>query len=64
VIGSLGVSLLLYCGVAAAVTLMVPFDKIDINSPMASVFQYNGLTWIQVIVSLGGTHQFMAVEFF
>ena len=42
ILGSLFVSVLFYISVAIVITLMVPYDSIDIASPLASAFAHHG----------------------
>ncbi len=53
IIASLAVCTLLYVAVAAVLTGMVPFKKIDVNAPLASAFVQRGLNAVSGIVSLG-----------
>ena len=53
IITSLLLCTALYMGVGAVLTGMVPYDKIDINAPVSDAFRQVGLTWAQLIISLG-----------
>lgn len=53
IITSLIVCTLLYIAVAAVLTGMVPYDKIDINAPVSNAFAQVGLPWAQFLISLG-----------
>jgi APA family basic amino acid/polyamine antiporter len=53
IIVSLLICTVLYMGVGAVLTGMVPYDKIDINAPVSDAFRQVGLTWAQFIISLG-----------
>eukprot|EP01097_Dermamoeba_algensis_P005747 TRINITY_DN362_c0_g4_i1.p1 TRINITY_DN362_c0_g4~~TRINITY_DN362_c0_g4_i1.p1 ORF type:complete len:335 (+),score=57.92 TRINITY_DN362_c0_g4_i1:717-1721(+) len=53
ILGSVSICTILYVLVAAAITSMVPYNSIDLNSPLSSAFQQNGMAWAQIIVSLG-----------
>lgn len=53
IIASLLICTVLYMGVGAVLTGMVPYDKIDINAPVSGAFKQVGLTWAQLIISLG-----------
>jgi basic amino acid/polyamine antiporter, APA family len=53
IIGSLGLSTVLYIAVAAVLTGMVPYDKIDIDAPLAQAFSRAGLSWAHFLVSVG-----------
>lgn len=52
IIVSLVLCTLLYIAVAAVLTGMVPYDKIDINAPVSNAFKQVGLPWAQFLVSL------------
>ena len=53
IITSLVVCTILYIAVAAILTGMVPYDKIDINAPVSNAFKQVGLPWAQFLISLG-----------
>ncbi len=53
IIGSLLICTLLYIAVAAVLTGMVPYDKIDVNAPVARAFEQVGFTSAQFIVTIG-----------
>jgi len=53
IIVSLGVCTLLYVGVAAVLTGMVPWQQISIEAPIARAFLDSGLPWASDIVTLG-----------
>lgn len=53
IIASLIICTVLYIVVAAIITGMVPYDKINIDAPISSAFKQVGLEWAQFIVSLG-----------
>ena len=53
IISSLVICTVLYILVAAVLTGMVPYDKIDINAPVSQAFKTVGLGWAQFLVSLG-----------
>jgi basic amino acid/polyamine antiporter, APA family len=50
---SLIVCTVLYIAVTAVLTGMVPYNKLDINAPVADAFKQKGLTWAQLLISLG-----------
>jgi APA family basic amino acid/polyamine antiporter len=50
---SLGVCTLLYIGVAAVLTGMVPWQQVSIEAPIAQVFLDRGLPWASNIVTFG-----------
>src|SRR5213079_1263808 len=53
IIWSLIICTILYIAVAAVLTGMVPYDKIDINAPVVEAFKRAGLTWMQYLVAFG-----------
>ena len=53
IITSLILCTLLYIGVAAVLTGMVPYDKINIDAPVSDAFKQVGLPWAQFLISLG-----------
>ena len=53
IIVSLLLCTLLYIAVAAVITGMVPYDKIDIDAPVADAFRQAGLPWARLLISLG-----------
>ncbi|MBI3246460.1 MAG: amino acid permease [Deltaproteobacteria bacterium] len=50
---SLVLCTLLYIAVAAVLTGMVPYDKINIDAPVSDAFRQVGLPWAQFLISLG-----------
>ncbi len=52
-IASLLICTVLYIAVAAVLTGMVPYNKININAPVSDAFRQVGLTWAQFLISLG-----------
>jgi basic amino acid/polyamine antiporter, APA family len=52
-IASLIVCTLLYIAVAAVITGMIPYDRINIDAPVSDAFRQVGLGWAQFLVSLG-----------
>lgn len=50
---SLGVSTVLYLLMAAAITLMVPWQLIDLAAPFSEAFITLGLGWAAQLVSIG-----------
>lgn len=52
-LGALGVCALLYIGVSAVLTGMVPYTEIDEGAPLAAAFDAVGLSWVGGIISLG-----------
>jgi APA family basic amino acid/polyamine antiporter len=53
IITSLLVCTVLYIGVGAVLTGMIPYDRININAPVSDAFRQVGLTWAQFVISLG-----------
>ena len=53
ILASLLICTVLYIAVAAVVTGMVPYDKLDIDAPVADAFKQAGLPWAHFLVSLG-----------
>lgn len=53
IIASLLICTVLYIAVSAIVTGMVPYDRIDINAPVAQAFAAHGLPWAQRLVDVG-----------
>ena len=50
---SLGVSSILYFLMSAAITLMVPWQLIDLNAPFSEAFLTLGMNWMAQLVSIG-----------
>jgi APA family basic amino acid/polyamine antiporter len=53
IIVSLVLCTVLYIAVTGVLTGMVHYDKLDINAPVANAFKQQGLTWAQLLISLG-----------
>jgi basic amino acid/polyamine antiporter, APA family len=53
IITSLLLCTILYIAVAAVITGMVPYDKINIDAPVSNAFAQVGLSWAQLIISFG-----------
>jgi APA family basic amino acid/polyamine antiporter len=53
IITSLILCTVLYIAVTAVLTGMVPYNRLDINAPVADAFKQRGLTWAQLLISLG-----------
>jgi APA family basic amino acid/polyamine antiporter len=51
---SLVLCTLLYIGVVAVMTGMVPYDQLDINAPVADAFRRVGLRWAQFLIAAAG----------
>jgi basic amino acid/polyamine antiporter, APA family len=54
IIVSLVLCTLLYIGVVAVLTGMVPYDQLDINAPVADAFRRVGLRWAQFLIAMAG----------
>lgn len=52
-IASLVICTVLYIAVAAVITGMVPYGKINIDAPVSDAFRQVGLGWAQFLISLG-----------
>ncbi len=53
IITSLLLCTVLYIAVAAIITGMVPYDKINIDAPVSNAFAQVGLPWAQLLISFG-----------
>ncbi len=53
IISSLIICTLLYIAVAAVLTGMVPYNKINIDAPVSDAFRQVGLPWAQFLISMG-----------
>jgi basic amino acid/polyamine antiporter, APA family len=53
IIVSLTLCTVLYIAVAAVLTGMVPYDKIDIDAPLSRAFSHVGVTWAHFLISVG-----------
>jgi basic amino acid/polyamine antiporter, APA family len=53
IITSLILCTILYIAVAAVLTGMVPYDKINIDAPVSNAFAQAGLPWAQLLISFG-----------
>jgi APA family basic amino acid/polyamine antiporter len=53
IIGSLLICTVLYIVVAAIMTGVVPYAKLDVAAPMAEVFSYIGIGWAEAAISIG-----------
>ncbi len=53
IVTSLVLCTVLYIAVAAVLTGMVPYNKINIDAPVSDAFRQVGLPWAQFLVSLG-----------
>jgi basic amino acid/polyamine antiporter, APA family len=54
IIVSLVLCTLLYMGVVAVLTGMVPYGELDVNAPVADAFRRVGLVWAQALIALAG----------
>ena len=53
IITSLIICTVLYIGVSAVLTGMVPYNKLDTNAPVSDAFRQHGLRWAQFLISFG-----------
>jgi APA family basic amino acid/polyamine antiporter len=53
IIVSLVLCTVLYIAVAAVLTGMVPYQRIDIDAPVSDAFRQAGLPWAQLLISVG-----------
>ncbi|KAK5583951.1 hypothetical protein RB653_005557 [Dictyostelium firmibasis] len=53
ILGSLGISTVLYIGTAGVLTLLVPYQLIDNEAPLSVAFENIGLKWASIIVAIG-----------
>ena len=53
ILGSLGLSTLLYVLVSVVITGIIPFDKLNVPDPIAVGVDAIGLTWLSPVVKLG-----------
>ncbi len=53
IIGSLIVCTILYVGVGAVLTGMVPYHRLDKDAPVSNAFEKTGLVWAQVLIAVG-----------
>lgn len=54
IIVSLVLCTLLYIGVVAVLTGMVPYTDLDVNAPVADAFRRVGLPWAQLLLAVAG----------
>jgi len=50
---SLSIVVIGYVGTSAALTLMVPWNTIEVASPFPSAFNDRGLNWAKYVISIG-----------
>ena len=53
IITSLILCTVLYIAVTSVLTGMVPYNRLDINAPVADAFKQQGLTWARLLISVG-----------
>jgi APA family basic amino acid/polyamine antiporter len=53
IIASLIICTVLYIAVSAILTGMIPYDKININAPVADAFAQKGLPWARRLIDVG-----------
>ena len=54
IIASLVICTLLYLGVVAVLTGMVPYHELDVNAPVAEAFAHAGLGWAHLLLAVAG----------
>jgi basic amino acid/polyamine antiporter, APA family len=54
IVTSLVLCTVLYIGVVAVLTGMVPYGELDVNAPVADAFARVGLRWAQLLIALAG----------
>jgi APA family basic amino acid/polyamine antiporter len=54
IVAALLICTVLYVALVAVLTGMVPYDKLDINAPVATAFAQVGLGWAKIIIALAG----------
>jgi len=54
ILWSLVVCTVLYMAVIAVLTGMVPYDRLDLNAPLANAFEQVGLGWAKLLIALAG----------
>jgi APA family basic amino acid/polyamine antiporter len=54
IIASLILCTLLYLGVVAVLTGMVPYHELDVNAPVAAAFERAGLGWAHLLLAVAG----------
>jgi amino acid transporter len=55
IIGSVGITIVLYCLLSFSLTFLQPYGLIDQNAPFSTAFQSFGMQWAATIVGLGAT---------
>jgi len=53
IVSSLLICTILYIAVAAVLTGMVPYDKLNIDAPVSDAFRQVGLPWAEFLIALG-----------
>jgi len=54
IVAALLICTVLYVAVVAVLTGMVPYDRLDINAPVATAFAQVGLGWAKLLIALAG----------
>jgi len=54
IVASLSICTVLYVAVVAVMTGMVPYNRLDINAPVADAFAQVGLGWAKFLLALAG----------
>ncbi|MCP4280553.1 MAG: amino acid permease, partial [Alteromonas sp.] len=42
-----------YCGVATVVTMLVPYNKLDVDAALPKAFETVGISWAKYVISIG-----------
>jgi APA family basic amino acid/polyamine antiporter len=62
ILASLVICTALYMAVVAVLTGMVPYDRLDLNAPLADAFAQIGLGWANLLLSFAGVAAITTVE--
>ncbi len=62
ILASLAICTTLYMAVVTVLTGMVPYDRLDLNAPLANAFAQVGLGWANLLISLAGVAAITTVE--
>ncbi|KAF3625195.1 Cationic amino acid transporter 5 [Capsicum annuum] len=60
-IGSMVVTITIYCLLAGTICLMQPFNQVDVNAPFTIAFQAAGMNWAKYIVAIGALKEMTTV---
>ena len=53
IVCALGICFLGYAGVATVVTIMVPYNKLDVDAALPRAFEYRGIKWAKYVITGG-----------